>query len=619
MRVVRRIVLSIAWGAAYLLAAAPVGAQTPKFKVIAFYNGTFDAAHINFVQEANQWFPQQAAANGFSWTSTTNWSLLNASNLAQYQVVMFLDDMPPVAQRAAFQQYMQNGGAWFGFHVCAFNTDPSSWDWYHNQFLATGAFATNTWGPTTAILNVENRAHPSTVNLPATYTSAVSEWYSWARDLRQNSNISILASVNPSSFPLGTDPNQSWYSGYYPIMWTNKSYKMIYANFGHNAMNYSTNTGLSSTFASATQNRFIIDGLMWLGGASAATPTPTGPTPTPGPISPTAWYTAVNRNSGKCVDAAAAGTANATAVQQYTCNGTTAQQWQLLATSGGYYRVGARNATSQVWDVSGVSATDGALIHLWAYGGGNNQQWMPVAEGGGYYHFVSRHSGKCLDVPASSTTDGARLQQWTCNGGAAQSFLLSTGGASTPTPTAPPTFTATATRTATASATRTATATAATATATRTPTATATSGGLSTTTWYAVVGRNSGKCVDAAAAGTANGTAVQQYACNGSTAQQWQFKTTSGGYYQVVTRNATTQAWDVSGVSAADGALIQLWAYGGGNNQQWLPVSEAGGSYHFVNRHSGKCLDVPAASTADGVRLQQYTCNGTAAQSFGLN
>jgi len=270
--------------------ATTVHGQTPRFKVIAFYNGTWDAAHISFVKEANQWFPQRAAENGFSYTSTTNWSLLNATNLAQYQVVMFLDDLPPTSVRGAFQTYMQGGGAWMGFHVCAFNTNPASWDWYHNTFLGTGAFRNNTWKPTTAVLRVEDRTHPSTVALPATFTSAVSEWYSWNRDLRTNANIRILASVDPSSFPLGTDPNQTWTSGYYPILWTNRNYRMLYANFGHNAMNYSTNTPLSSTFASATQNRFIIDGLLWLGGVTATptpTPTPTRtPTPSPTP-SPT--------------------------------------------------------------------------------------------------------------------------------------------------------------------------------------------------------------------------------------------------------------------------------------------------------------------------------------------
>ncbi|CAG7655608.1 RICIN domain-containing protein [Actinacidiphila bryophytorum] len=134
-----------------------------------------------------------------------------------------------------------------------------------------------------------------------------------------------------------------------------------------------------------------------------------------------------------------------------------------------------------------------------------------------------------------------------------------------------------------------------------------------------VTGLGSGKCVDARAAATANGTAVQQYTCNGSSAQQWQFTATDSGYYRIGVAPAPDQVWDVTDVSTADSAKTQLWLYGGGANQQWLPVAESGGSFHFVNRNSGKCLDVPGASTADSVQLQQYTCNGTAAQSFTVS
>ncbi len=131
-----------------------------------------------------------------------------------------------------------------------------------------------------------------------------------------------------------------------------------------------------------------------------------------------------------------------------------------------------------------------------------------------------------------------------------------------------------------------------------------------------VVNVGSGKCVDARAAGTANGTAVQQYDCNGTGAQQWELQPTSGGYYQVDNYSDNTEAWDVTNVSTDDGAPIQLWQYSSGANQQWEPVAESGGSYHFVNLNSGKCLDVPGASTDDSVQLDQYDCNGTAAQSF---
>ncbi|CCK25224.1 40-residue YVTN beta-propeller repeat-containing protein [Streptomyces davaonensis JCM 4913] len=394
--------------------AAP---QAPSFKVIAFYNGTWDAAHIDFVKEANQWFPRAAAENNFTYTATTDWNLLANGGVDAYQVVLFLDDAPQTAaQRAGFERYMRAGGGWLGFHVSAFTTDAASWPWYYNQFLGSGNFRSNTWGPTTAVLRTENRTHPATTALPATFTSAVSEWYSWSNDLRNNPDIRILASVDPSSFPLGTDPDQSWYSGYYPILWTNSQYRMLYANFGHNAMDYATNTRLSSTFASATQNRFLIDGLKWLGGAD------TDPGPQD-PISDTAWYSLTNAGNGTCVDARAAGTANGTVIQQYTCNGTNAQQFQFRPTDGGYTRIANRGNPQQVIDVTDVSTADNAPLQLWSYGGGGNQQWQPVREESGSYRFVARHSGKCLSSSGSSA-NSVQLVQRACDGSGAQSFRL---------------------------------------------------------------------------------------------------------------------------------------------------------------------------------------------------
>lgn len=240
--------------------AAPAA---PRFKVLGLYHGTWDAGHISFVREANPWFSRMATQHNFAYTASTDWNILaNDGALSQYQVVMFLDDLPnTAAQRAGFQRYVERGGGWLGWHVAAYNDNPNAWSWYHNTLLGTGRFRSNTWGPTTAKLKVENRTHASTKNLPALFTSSVSEWYSWNNDLRNNPNIQILASVDPSSFPLGTDPNQQWRSGYYPIIWTNKNYRILYTNFGHNAVG----SNPSSTFASETQNKFVIDGLNWLG------------------------------------------------------------------------------------------------------------------------------------------------------------------------------------------------------------------------------------------------------------------------------------------------------------------------------------------------------------------
>jgi type 1 glutamine amidotransferase len=403
---------------------AEAAAATP-FKVLAFYNGTWDAAHIDFDKEAKVWFPQAGAQYGFTWEATTDWSRLSASGLAGYQVIMFLDDSPPADRRAAFQTYMQNGGGFLGFHVSAFTTSANDWSWYYNTFLGSGNFVTNTWGPTAETLKIEDPSHPSTAGLPATIQSAVSEWYSWGNDLRQNPNIDILASMDASTFPVGSDPNQQWHSGYYPIMWTNKNYKMLYANFGHNGMNYDTNTRTSSTFDSAQQNQWLINGLLWLGGQTGTNPTtpPTSTPPTTGP-DPAVWYSIVNKNSAKCVDAKGAGTVSGTVIQQYACNATAAQQYQFVPTTGGFVRINSRGNSAQALDVAGVSTADNAKIQTWAYGGGTNQQWQPVAETGGSYHLVNRNSGKCLDVPAASTADSVQLVQYTCNGTAAQSFKL---------------------------------------------------------------------------------------------------------------------------------------------------------------------------------------------------
>jgi hypothetical protein len=405
--------------AAGVLVTAPAAAA--PFSVLAFYSGTFDAAHISFEREAIPWFGQQAAANGYSFSATTDWNRLTSIAPAQAQVVMFLDDQPQSsAQFQGFQRYMQSGGGFFGFHVTAYNDSgsPAYSNWFHNDFLGTGRFATNTWGSTAETLRIDTRTHPATMNLPATIQSSVSEWYSWERDLRQNPNIQILASMDPSTFPVGDDPNQQWRGGYFPIMWTNRNFRMLYANFGHNRMNYETNTTLSSTFASADQNRFVLDGLRWLGGGSS---TP----PDPGTISPTTWYAVTNKATGKCVDARAASSANGTAIQQFTCNGTNAQLFQFQPTSGGFTRVNSRLNAAQVIDVTGVSTADNAPLQLWAYGGGNNQQWQWVSEGSGYFHFISRLSAKCLTVPGTSTADSVQLVQATCTGAGNQSFRVS--------------------------------------------------------------------------------------------------------------------------------------------------------------------------------------------------
>ena len=109
-----------------------------------------------------------------------------------------------------------------------------------------------------------------------------------------------------------------------------------------------------------------------------------------------------------------------------------------------------------------------------------------------------------------------------------------------------------------------------------------------------------GKCVDVAGAATANGTAVQLYDCNGTSAQSWAWN--SDGSVR-----ALGKCMDVTGSSTANGAQVQLYDCNGTGAQQWTYDSGTG---RIVNPQSGKCLDATGVSSANGTRLQIWDCSG---------
>jgi hypothetical protein len=148
---------------------------------------------------------------------------------------------------------------------------------------------------------------------------------------------------------------------------------------------------------------------------------------------------------------------------------------------------------------------------------------------------------------------------------------------------------------------------------------------ISTTAWYTIVNTGSTLCLGSANGSTTAGAALQQNTCGTSQSQQWQFQPAAdSGYYQVVNRSASSASnklvWDVTGGAwqTANGAAIQLYTSKVETNEEWMPVSVGNGAYQFVVKNSGKCLDVPGASSAVLLQMQQYTCNGTGAESFTL-
>ena len=117
-----------------------------------------------------------------------------------------------------------------------------------------------------------------------------------------------------------------------------------------------------------------------------------------------------------------------------------------------------------------------------------------------------------------------------------------------------------------------------------------------------------GKCLDVAAAGTANGTKVQLYDCNGTGAQQW---TVAGdGTIRVLGK-----CLDVAGGVNANGTKAQLWDCIGNGHQQWTYDVA---SRHVVNPETGRCLDATGQSSANGTPIQIWACNTQTNQQWTL-
>ncbi|HET6860191.1 MAG TPA: family 16 glycosylhydrolase [Streptomyces sp.] len=113
------------------------------------------------------------------------------------------------------------------------------------------------------------------------------------------------------------------------------------------------------------------------------------------------------------------------------------------------------------------------------------------------------------------------------------------------------------------------------------------------------------KCVDVAGGATANGTPVQLWDCNGSSAQRW----TVGDDGTI---RALGKCLDVTAAGTADGTPVQLWDCNGSAAQQWATPA----ALDVVNPQANKCLDVTGNNAANGTRLQIWTCAGTANQKW---
>ncbi|MET7302503.1 endo-1,4-beta-xylanase [Embleya sp. NPDC005575] len=126
------------------------------------------------------------------------------------------------------------------------------------------------------------------------------------------------------------------------------------------------------------------------------------------------------------------------------------------------------------------------------------------------------------------------------------------------------------------------------------------------------VAAHSGKCLDVPHSEKTLDIQLQQYTCNGTSAQSFAFRRVSPGIYTIV-NTGNGRCVTVAGASTAPGAAVIQSTCGSGPEQRFelRRVTGFGSAASFQLRptHSYKCVDVAQVSMNNQAPLIQYTCN----------
>jgi len=143
------------------------------------------------------------------------------------------------------------------------------------------------------------------------------------------------------------------------------------------------------------------------------------------------------------------------------------------------------------------------------------------------------------------------------------------------------------------------------------------SAALTTTDTYEIKGVDSGKCIDIANAGTADGTTVQLWDCNKGPGQQFKLEDMGSGYYRLRNPNSN-KCLDVWNLSTSNGGVIKLYTCTGGANQSFR-ITEMYGQASFQNQNSGLFMEVSGLGSGNGTLIQQWNGTNNENQFFRLN
>jgi len=214
--------------ASILLVVLLVSFNKKEDKVLVFsktagYHHESIAAGIKAIEKLGK-------ENHFMVDTTTNSNVFTDANLKQYKAVIFLSTTGTIlndAQKAAFEQYIHNGGGFVGIHAA---TDTEyDWPWYNRMI---GAYFKSHPEQQNANLHVVDNHFIATKNLPETWTRW-DEWYNFKNT--HWDSVHVLLTIDEKSYHGGENGD------YHPMSWYHsfEGGRVFYTALGHTDASYS--------------------------------------------------------------------------------------------------------------------------------------------------------------------------------------------------------------------------------------------------------------------------------------------------------------------------------------------------------------------------------------------
>ncbi|WP_300441004.1 ThuA domain-containing protein [Christiangramia sp.] len=199
-------------------------------KQVLIFSKTEGFRH-NSIETGIQAIQEIGDALNFKSITSQDSRFFTENDMSKINLVIFLNttgDILNMEEQTAFQNYMDNGGNFFGIHAAA-DTE-FNWNWYGDL---VGAYFKGHPEIQEAVINVKMPQHPTVEHLRDNTWKRTDEWYNY-KDIANGLNV--LLSLDDTSYSGGENGD------FHPIAWY-QNYRgggvSIYTGGGHTIESYS--------------------------------------------------------------------------------------------------------------------------------------------------------------------------------------------------------------------------------------------------------------------------------------------------------------------------------------------------------------------------------------------